>query len=113
MIKQVNRGEIYLADLDPIKGCEQGGYRPVLIIQNNVGNRYSPTVIVSAITSRLTKRLLPVHVALPKALVKSSICMLEQIRTLDKSRLRELVGKLSDEDMLKVNRAILISLGCK
>lgn len=113
MIYQVNRGEIYLADLDPIKGCEQGGYRPVLIIQNNVGNRYSPTVIVSAITSRLTKRLLPVHVALPKALVKSSICMLEQIRTLDKSRLRELVGKLSDEDMLKVNRAILISLGCK
>lgn len=113
MIKQVNRGEIYLADLDPIKGCEQGGYRPVLIIQNNVGNRYSPTVIVSAITSRLSKRLLPVHVALPKALVKSSICMLEQIRTLDKSRLRELVGKLSDEDMLKVNRAILISLGCK
>lgn len=113
MIKQVNRGEIYLADLDPIKGCEQGGYRPVLIIQNNVGNRYSPTVIVSAITSRLTKRLLPVHVALPKALVKSSICMLEQIRTLDKSRLRELVGKLSDEDMMKVNRAILISLGCK
>ena len=112
MIKQVNRGEIYLADLDPIKGCEQGGYRPVLIIQNNVGNRYSPTVIVSAITSRLSKRLLPVHVALPKALVKSSICMLEQIRTLDKSRLRELVGKLSDEDMLKVNRAILISLGC-
>lgn len=113
MIKQVNRGEIYLADLDPIIGCEQGGYRPVLIIQNNVGNRYSPTVIVSAITSRLSKRLLPVHVALPKALVKSSICMLEQIRTLDKSRLRELVGKLSDEDMLKVNRAILISLGCK
>ena len=110
---KINRGEIYLADLDPIKGCEQGGYRPVLIIQNNVGNRYSPTVIVSAITSRLSKRLLPVHVALPKALVKSSICMLEQIRTLDKSRLRELVGKLSDEDMLKVNRAILISLGCK
>lgn len=110
---KINRGEIYLADLDPVKGSEQGGLRPVLIIQNDVGNRYSPTVVVSAITSRLSKRLLPVHVALPKALVKSSICMLEQIRTLDKSRLRELVGKLSDEDMLKVNRAILISLGCK
>lgn len=109
----INRGEIYLADLDPIKGSEQGGLRPVLIIQNNVANRFSPTVIVSAITSRLSKRLLPVHVLLPKALVKSSICMLEQIRTLDKSRLRELVGKLSDEDMLKVNRAILISLGFK
>lgn len=112
-MKSINRGEIYLADLDPVKGSEQGGLRPVLIIQNDVGNRYSPTVVVSAITSRLSKRLLPVHVALPKALVKSSICMLEQIRTLDKSRLRELVGKLSDEDMLKVNRAILISLGCK
>lgn len=112
-MKSINRGEIYLADLDPVKGSEQGGLRPVLIIQNDVGNRYSPTVVVSAITSRLSKRLLPVHVALPKALVKSSICMLEQIRTLDKSRLRVLVGKLSDEDMLKVNRAILISLGCK
>ena len=109
----IRRGEIYMADLSPVVGSEQGGLRPVLIIQNNVANRFSPTVIVSAITSRLTKRVLPVHVALPKALVKSSICMLEQIRTLDKSRLRELVGKLSDEDMLKVNRAILISLGCK
>lgn len=110
---KINRGEIYLADLDPVKGSEQGGLRPVLIIQNNIANRFSPTVIVSAITSRLDKANLPVHVALPKALVKSSICMLEQIRTLDKSRLRELVGKLSDDDMMKVNRAILISLGCK
>lgn len=110
---KINRGDIYMADLSPVVGSEQGGLRPVLIIQNNVANRFSPTVIVSAITSRLTKRLLPVHVALPKALVKSSICMLEQIRTLDKTRLRELVGRLSDNDMLKVNQAILVSLGCK
>lgn len=112
-MEKINRGDIYMADLDTGRGSEQNGLRPVLIIQNNVANKFSPTVIVSAITSKLTKRMLPVHVNLPKELVKSSIVMLEQIRTLDKSRLRECVGRLSEEKMKEVDRAILISLGCK
>lgn len=110
----VRRGEIYMADLSPVVGSEQGGVRPVLIIQNNVGNRYSPTVIVSAITSRLDKSKLPTHIELSAEkyhLPKDSVALLEQIRTLDKRRLREKITRLEDNKMREINRAILISLG--
>lgn len=110
----VRRGEIYMADLSPVVGSEQGGVRPVLIIQNNVGNRYSPTVIVSAITSRLDKSKLPTHIELSAEkyhLPKDSVALLEQIRTLDKRRLREKITSLEDNKMREINRAILISLG--
>lgn len=110
----IRRGEIYMADLSPVVGSEQGGVRPVLIIQNNVGNRFSPTVIVSAITSRLDKAKLPTHIELPSEkyhLPKDSVALLEQIRTLDKRRLREKITSLEDNKMKEINRAILISLG--
>lgn len=110
----VRRGEIYMADLSPVVGSEQGGVRPVLIIQNNVGNRFSPTVIVSAITSRLDKAKLPTHIELSSEkyhLPKDSVALLEQIRTLDKRRLREKITSLEDNKMKEINRAILISLG--
>ncbi len=114
MVEQIKRGEIYYADLSPVVGSEQGGVRPVLIIQNDVGNKYSPTVIVSAITSQLGKAKLPTHIELSAEsynLPKNSVALLEQIRTLDKKRLREKVTVLSDAKMREVNRAILISLG--
>ena len=110
----INRGEIYYADLSPVVGSEQGGVRPVLVVQNNVGNKYSPTVIVAAITSQLTKAKLPTHIELSCAeygLEKDSVVLLEQIRTLDKSRLKEKVSTLSEMKMQEVNRAMLISLG--
>ncbi len=111
---QIKRGEIYYADLSPVVGSEQGGIRPVLIIQNDVGNKYSPTVIVSAITSQLGKAKLPTHIelsAIEYNLPKNSVALLEQIRTLDKRRLQEKVTTLSDDKMREVNKAILISLG--
>lgn len=111
---EIKRGEIYYADLSPVVGSEQGGVRPVLIIQNDVGNKYSPTVIVSAITSQLGKAKLPTHIELPAErynLPKNSVVLLEQIRTLDKRRLREKVTVLSPDKMREVNKAILISLG--
>ena len=114
MIEQVKRGEIYYADLSPVVGSEQGGVRPVLIIQNDVGNKYSPTVIVSAITSHLVKAMLPTHRGLAGAkynLPKDSVALLEQIRTLDKRRLKEKITMLSQDKMKEVNKAILISLG--
>ena len=114
MDEQIRRGEIYYADLSPVVGSEQGGVRPVLIIQNDVGNKYSPTVIVSAITSQLGKAKLPTHIELSAEkyhLPKDSVALLEQIRTLDKRRLREKVTTLSSEKMREVNKAILISLG--
>lgn len=110
----VKRGEIYMADLSPVVGSEQGGIRPVLIIQNNVGNKYSPTVIVTAITSKLDKAKLPTHIELSAEkyhLPKDSVALLEQIRTLDKRRLREKITVLEDGKMKEINRAILISLG--
>ncbi len=110
----VKRGEIYMADLSPVVGSEQGGIRPVLIIQNNVGNKYSPTVIVTAITSKLDKAKLPTHIELSSEkyhLPKDSVALLEQIRTLDKRRLREKITVLEDGKMKEINRAILISLG--
>lgn len=114
MDEQIRRGEIYYADLSPVVGSEQGGIRPVLIIQNDVGNKYSPTVIVSAITSQLGKAKLPTHIELSAEkyhLPKDSVALLEQIRTLDKRRLREKITMLSSEKMREVNKAILISLG--
>lgn len=114
MTGQIRRGEIYYADLSPVVGSEQGGVRPVLIIQNDVGNKYSPTVIVSAITSQLGKAKLPTHIELPAErynLPKNSVALLEQIRTLDKRRLQEKITTLSSDKMREVNKALLISLG--
>lgn len=106
------RGDIYYADLSPIVGCEQGGVRPVLIIQNNVGNRYSPTVIVAAVTSRMEKHPLPTHVFISRkyGLQKNSIIMLEQIRTIDKTRLLEYIGHLDCNDMRAIDASLRISL---
>ncbi len=111
---EIKRGELYYADLSPVVGSEQGGIRPVLVVQNDVGNKYSPTVIVCAITSKLTKAKLPTHVELKEGeagLLKASVALLEQIRTLDKRRLQERVGAMSPDDMKKVDKALLISLG--
>lgn len=110
----IKRGELYLADLSPVLGSEQGGTRPVLVIQNDIGNKYSPTVIVSAITSRLFKAKLPTHICLDAntfGLSKNSIILLEQIRTIDKLRLKEKIGELDKIKMKEVDRALLISLG--
>ena len=109
---QVKRGDIYYADLSPVVGSEQGGIRPVLIIQNDVGNRHSPTVICAAITSRMNKAKLPTHVEIDARRyhnVKNSVVLLEQIRTIDKQRLRDLVCHLDEEIMNKVDEAIRIS----
>ena len=110
----VRRGDIYYADLSPVIGSEQGGLRPVLIIQNDIGNRYSPTVIAAAITSRVGKTRLPTHIdiyASQVGLAKDSVILLEQIRTLDKRRLKEKMGHLDDRIMDTVNTAIAISFG--
>ena len=110
----IKRGDIYYADLSPVVGSEQGGLRPVLIVQNDVGNRYSPTVIAAAITSRLQKNRLPTHIdvfADKVGLQRDSVVLLEQIRTIDKTRLREKMGHLDDEVMHKVDEAIGVSFG--
>jgi mRNA interferase MazF len=110
----VKRGDIYYADLSPVVGSEQGGMRPVLIIQNDVGNRYSPTVIAAAITSRMGKTRLPTHIDIyadKAGLAKDSVVLLEQIRTLDKRRLKEKMGHLDDKMMNEVNNAIAVSFG--
>ena len=110
----IKRGEIYYADLSPVIGSEQGGVRPILIVQNDTGNKYSPTVIAAAITSKLNKAKLPTHIELSEGeygLAKNSVILLEQIRTLDKKRLKERVGELPSPIMSKVNTALLISLG--
>ena len=109
----VKRGELYYADLSPVVGSEQGGIRPVLVVQNDVGNKYSPTIIAAAVTSKINKARLPTHIELPSAygLAKDSVILLEQIRTLDKRRLKERIGELPSSTMNLVNRAILISLG--
>ncbi len=109
----VKRGDIYYADLRPVVGSEQGGVRPVLIIQNDMGNRYSPTVICAAITSKMNKAKLPTHIALDSesyGIVKDSVILLEQVRTIDKSRLKEKVCHLDDGVLRKINRALEISL---
>ena len=110
----VRRGDIYYADLSPVVGSEQGGLRPVLIIQNDVGNKYSPTVIAAAITSRMSKTRLPTHIDIyadKAGLAKDSVILLEQIRTLDKRRLKEKMGHLDDDAMQRVDNAIAISFG--
>lgn len=109
----VRRGELYYADLSPVVGSEQGGVRPVLIVQNDVGNKYSPTIIAAAITSQLTKAKLPTHIELDTTcgLPKDSILLTEQLRTLDKQRLKEKIGVLDSKAMDKVNNALMISLG--
>ena len=111
---EIKRGEIYYADLSPVVGSEQGGVRPVLVVQNDVGNKYSPTIIVSAITSQLGKAKLPTHIELSAEeynLPKNSVALLEQIRTLDKRRLQEKITTLSSSKMKEINKALLISLG--
>jgi len=110
----IKRGDIFYADLSPVIGSEQGGIRPVLIVQNDIGNKYSPTVIASAITSQINKAKLPTHIELSAkdyGLPKDSVILLEQIRTIDKRRLREKIGHLDDELMEKVNDALSISFG--
>ena len=110
----LRRGEIYYADLSPVVGSEQGGIRPVLVVQNDIGNKYSPTVIAAAITSKMTKAKLPTHIELSDksyGLLKDSVVLLEQIRTLDKRRLKERIGELSPYTMKRVDTALAISLG--
>ena len=119
--ENIRRGDIYYADLSPVVGSEQGGIRPVLIVQNDMGNRFSPTVIAAAITSRTGKTKLPTHIevspnesvmdATDCGLAKNSVILLEQIRTIDKRRLKERMGKLDDKTMQQVDSAIGISFG--
>jgi len=109
----VKRGYIFFADLSPVVGSEQGGFRPVLVVQNDVGNKYSPTVIVAAITSQITKAKLPTHVEMEAknhGLEKDSVILLEQIRTIDKQRLQNKLTELDEKIMQKVNQALKISL---
>ena len=110
----IKRGDIYYADLSPVIGSEQGGLRPVLIVQNDVGNRYSPTVIAAAITSKMSKTKLPTHIDIPgqnAGLSKDSVILLEQVRTIDKQRLKEKMGHLDQSTMNHVNNAIQVSFG--
>ena len=110
----VKRGDIYYADLSPVVGSEQGGIRPVLIVQNDVGNKYSPTVIAAAITSQQDKTRMPTHINVNGdacGLSKDSVVLLEQVRTIDKQRLKEKMGNLSTSDMNKINKARTVSFG--
>ena len=114
MQEPIRRGDIFYANLNPVIGSEQGGVRPVLIIQNNIGNKYSPTTIIAAITSKIKKAKLPTHVELSAAefnLEKDSVILLEQLRTIDKRRLKEKIAHLDDEIMSEIARALMISLG--
>ena len=119
MINSVKRGDIYYADLSPVIGSEQGGLRPVLIVQNDIGNKFSPTVIAAAITSRMGKTKLPTHIDVVRndewqntyGLAKDSVVLLEQVRTIDKRRLKERMGHLDDLTMRKVNTALFVSFG--
>ena len=114
MILIVRRGDIYYADLSPVIGSEQGGVRPVLVVQNDIGNKYSPTVIAAAITSQINKAKLPTHIEIDAreyGLAKDSVVLLEQVRTIDKKRLKEKIGHLDEDVMDKVNQAITISFG--
>ena len=110
----VKRGDIYYADLSPVVGSEQGGVRPVLIIQNDIGNKYSPTVIATAITSQINKAKMPTHIELSNneyGLSKDSVILAEQVRTIDKKRLKEKIGHLDDSLMIQIDLALKISLG--
>ena len=110
----IKRGDVFFADLSPVVGSEQGGQRPVLIVQNDIGNKYSPTVIVAAITAKISKAKLPTHVEVRKddvGLLKDSVVLLEQVRTIDKKRLIQKLGNLDKETMVLVDEALMISLG--
>ncbi len=110
----IKRGEIYYADLSPVVGSEQGGVRPVLIVQNDIGNKFSPTVIAAAITSQQEKSKLPTHIQISAkncGLAKNSIVLLEQIRTIDKKRLKEKMGVLDNPSMQQINSALSVSFG--
>lgn len=114
MQQNVLRGDIYYANLNPVIGSEQGGVRPVLILQNDIGNKYSPTTIIAAITSKIKKAKLPTHIELTAAtfnLEKDSVILLEQVRTIDKRRLKEKIAHLNDDIMAEIDQAVLISLG--
>lgn len=110
----IKRGDLYYADLSPVIGSEQGGIRPILVVQNDVGNKYSPTIIAAAITSRINKAHLPTHIEIDGkvyGLTKDSVILLEQIRTIDKKRLREKIGHLDEAQMKDVNNALFVSFG--
>lgn len=110
----IKRGDIYYADLSPVVGSEQGGIRPVLVVQNDVGNRYSPTIIAAAITSQKDKAKLPTHIEIDSqgsGLSRDSVVLLEQIRTIDKQRLKERMGRLDDTSMARIDQALSISFG--
>lgn len=110
----IKRGDVFYAELDPVIGSEQGGVRPVLIVQNDVGNKYSPTIICACITSKINKAKLPTHIEIDctkYTLVKDSVVLLEQVRTVDKSRLKEKIGHLDAEFMARVDRALKVSFG--
>lgn len=110
-MREIKRGDIYKADLSPVVGSEQGGIRPVVIVQNDMGNRYSPTIIVVPITTRLNKKNLPTHTKLNNSnLLKESIALMEQIRTIDKSRLIEFIGILNESEMNRITEALRISI---
>ncbi|WP_462400264.1 type II toxin-antitoxin system PemK/MazF family toxin [Lacticaseibacillus pantheris] len=116
MAEKVKRGDVFFADLSPVVGSEQGGMRPVLIIQNNVGNHYSPTVIVAAITSRISKPKMPTHVGLvggKDGIERDSVVLLEQIRTIDKQRLRDRIATLPDDKMVQVDEALGVSVALR
>ena len=111
---EIRKGDVFMVDLSPVVGSEQGGLRPAVIVQNDVGNKYSPTVIAAAITSQQFKTKLPTHICVDAAvcgLSKDSVVLLEQIRTLDKQRLREKMGNLPDADMSRINDALSVSMG--
>ena len=113
MRKAIRRGDLFYADLDPVVGSEQGGIRPVLVIQNDVGNYFSPTVVAAAITSRKAKNSLPTHILLENVpgLAPTSLLLLEQLRTIDRQRLRGYIGRISKEKMLEIDAALAISIG--
>lgn len=113
MRKAIRRGDLFYADLNPVVGSEQGGIRPVLVIQNDVGNHFSPTVVAAAITSRKAQNSLPTHILLENVpgLAPTSLLLLEQLRTIDRKRLRGYIGRISKEKMLEVDAALAISIG--
>ena len=115
---KIRRGDIFYAKLSPVVGSEQGGLRPVVVVQNDVGNQYSPTLVVAAITSKISKPQLPTHVAIEKksakvstGLVKDSVALLEQLRTIDKQRLQKKIGYLTPKEISALNQALAISVG--
>ncbi|MDD2218269.1 MAG: type II toxin-antitoxin system PemK/MazF family toxin [Eubacteriales bacterium] len=112
----IKKGDLYFADLSPVVGSEQGGVRPVLVVQNDVGNKYSPTIIVAAVTSQMNKSKLPTHVeidAVDNGLSKNSVVLMEQLRTIDKSRLKERIGTVDQNMIAGVDKALSVSLGLR